>query len=100
MLSLGLRRLNRIVFVQDVDKLRRIEYLAAKLALDKLDVILTGDDPNLRMFARFWHKGRSLKKVCLCPIRLSIQNFINVDVFFQHHKVKIAPRWPPNLSSP
>ena len=40
-----------VVFIQDVHKLRRIEYLAAELALYELNVLLTGDDANLRMFA-------------------------------------------------
>jgi hypothetical protein len=66
---------NPIVLIQDVHKLSRIEDLAANLALNKLNVILASDDADLGMFARFGHKGRSLKKVCPCPSLLSIANF-------------------------
>jgi hypothetical protein len=66
-----------VVFIQDIGKLSRIEDFAANLTLDKLDVLLAGDDADLGMFARFRHKGRSLKKVCPCPYFLSIGNFKN-----------------------
>jgi hypothetical protein len=68
----------RIVFIQDVGELGRIEYLAAELALDKLDVLLAGDDANLGMFAQYGHKGGSLGKVCPCAIGLSIAKFRKV----------------------
>jgi hypothetical protein len=42
---------NWIFFIQDIHELRRIEHLATHLALHKLDVLLAGDDANLRMFA-------------------------------------------------
>jgi hypothetical protein len=41
----------RVFLVQNVHEFSRIEDLSAHLALHKLDVLLAGDDANLRMFA-------------------------------------------------
>jgi hypothetical protein len=46
----------RIGFVEDIDELGGIEDLATHLALDELGVFLSGDDTNLGMFARGWHR--------------------------------------------
>jgi hypothetical protein len=40
-----------IDFVEDIGELCRIEHFAAELALNKLSVLLAGEDANLRMFA-------------------------------------------------
>ena len=50
-------RLNAVFFAQYVGELRGVKNLATKLALDKLNVLLAGDDAYLRMFARGRHKG-------------------------------------------
>jgi hypothetical protein len=48
----GLLSIPRRIFLgQNVRELRRVKYLAAQLALDKLDVFLASDDADLRMFA-------------------------------------------------
>ena len=49
-----------IFFAEDVGELGRVEDLAAHLALDKLDVLLAGDDADLWMFARCRHRGKML----------------------------------------
>ncbi len=40
-----------ILFVQNVDELSRVKYLAARLALNKLDVFFAGNDADLWVFA-------------------------------------------------
>ena len=45
-----------VFFIEDVGELGGVEYLAADLALDELDVLLAGDDANLGMFARCRHR--------------------------------------------
>ena len=45
------------LLAQNVRELGRVEHLAAHLALDKFNVLLTGDDADLGMFARCGHMG-------------------------------------------
>jgi hypothetical protein len=54
-----------VLFAEDVGELGRVEDLAAELALDKLDVLLAGDDADLGMFARCRHMGRGAKSLHL-----------------------------------
>ncbi len=58
-------------FAEDVGELGRIEDLAAELTHNVLGVLLAGDDPDLRMFARCRHKGEKLwfgKKFAFAPL--------------------------------
>ncbi len=65
----------RVFFVQDVGELGGVEDLAAELTLNKLDVLLAGDDADLGMFARCGHREAVWMKVCLRPNGLSTAKF-------------------------
>jgi hypothetical protein len=71
----GFERIGRgIFFAEDVGELRRVEDLAAELALNELDVLLAGDDADLGMFARCRHRGEDAGLVSSLPLPNPVVN--------------------------
>ena len=104
-------RFRSIRFRKNIREFRRVEHLAAELALNKLDVFLAGDDANIRVFTSGRHIGEEMDLVSSLPMLNPVvnQEFAQISMnfhlglssqFLPRHGFRAKSLWFPPRASP